>query len=320
MTQQQNQSTVQKKITNFLESRTLSASALVEHSSIASKRKRSIELTNDVNIAEPKAKRSKSDTEKAMTQESSPSVSSKQQITSNKQSLVRSHTALASTVNVRATTRLLTTPPHTSSQTNKELARKRVASGQELVVVWGDITHEHTDAIVNAANGLLAHGGGVAGAISRAGGPTIDRESREWVRQYGEVAVGQVALTSGGNLPAKYVIHAVGPIWRGHPKHIPNARTADGINRNTKENASSPTQDEHTTYDPDDPHLRVSYPEDSELGRCVVSFQTYALMCADRRRHILRRVGGVAQSREGLYAESPKYLHACHFFGHLWVS
>jgi hypothetical protein len=147
-----------------------------------------------------------------------------------------------------------------------------------------------------------------------------DRESREWVRQYGEVAVGQVALTSGGNLPAKYVIHAVGPIWRGHPKHIPNARTADGINRNTKENASSPTQDEHTTYDPDDPHLRVSYPEDSELGRCVVSFQTYALMCADRRRHILRRVGGVAQSREGLYAESPKYLHACHFFGHLWVS
>jgi hypothetical protein len=74
---------------------------------------------------------------------------------------------------VRATTRLLTTPPHTSSQTNKELARKRVASGQELVVVWGDITHEHTDAIVNAANGLLAHGGGVAGAISRAGGPTI---------------------------------------------------------------------------------------------------------------------------------------------------
>jgi O-acetyl-ADP-ribose deacetylase (regulator of RNase III) len=87
-------------------------------------------------------------------------------------------------------------------------------TGQELQVVHGDITQEPVDAIVNAANGRLAHGGGVAGAIARAGGPAIRQESRAWVREHGPVETGAAAITSGGELPAEYVIHAVGPVWR----------------------------------------------------------------------------------------------------------
>jgi len=77
----------------------------------------------------------------------------------------------------------------------------------------GDLTEETSEAIVNAANGRLAHGGGVAGAISRNGGPTIQDESDDWIRDYGDVLTGDVAFTSAGELAAKFVIHAVGPIW-----------------------------------------------------------------------------------------------------------
>jgi O-acetyl-ADP-ribose deacetylase (regulator of RNase III) len=82
-----------------------------------------------------------------------------------------------------------------------------------LELVQGDIIEMDTDVIVNAANERLAHGGGVAGVISRRGGPTIQRESDAWVRQHGQVATGSAAITSGGNLKARYVIHAVGPVY-----------------------------------------------------------------------------------------------------------
>ena len=87
-----------------------------------------------------------------------------------------------------------------------------------LELVEGDITQLDTDAIVNAANEYLAHGGGVAGVISRRGGPAIQRESNEWVRQHGPVRTGSAAITSGGNLEACYVIHAVGPVYDGTPR------------------------------------------------------------------------------------------------------
>jgi O-acetyl-ADP-ribose deacetylase (regulator of RNase III) len=87
-----------------------------------------------------------------------------------------------------------------------------------LELVTGDITKLDTDAIVNAANERLAHGGGVAGAISRKGGPAIQRESDEWVRQHGRVVTGSAAITSGGRLEARYVIHAVGPIYDSTPR------------------------------------------------------------------------------------------------------
>jgi len=87
-----------------------------------------------------------------------------------------------------------------------------------LELVEGDITQLDTDAIVNAANERLAHGGGVAGVISRRGGPAIQRESNAWVRQHGRVPTGSAAITSGGNLKARYVIHAVGPVYDGTPR------------------------------------------------------------------------------------------------------
>ena len=80
-----------------------------------------------------------------------------------------------------------------------------------VVLMKGDITEVEADAIVNAANSYLEHGGGVAGAIVRKGGQIIQEESREWVRKHGPVPVGGVAVTSAGKLKAKYVIHAVGP-------------------------------------------------------------------------------------------------------------
>jgi O-acetyl-ADP-ribose deacetylase (regulator of RNase III) len=86
-------------------------------------------------------------------------------------------------------------------------------TGQKLQIVQGDLTQEKVDAIVNAANSALMHGGGVAGAISRRGGPIIQAESDAWVRQYGQVAHDRPAYTRAGNLPCRYVIHAVGPVW-----------------------------------------------------------------------------------------------------------
>ena len=96
---------------------------------------------------------------------------------------------------------------------NAVLLEKKLPSDQTIQIVQGDITTEEVDAIVNAANERLQHGGGVAWAISKKGGPDIQRESDEWVRQHGPVAHSAPAWTSGGQLPAKYVIHTVGPVW-----------------------------------------------------------------------------------------------------------
>lgn len=84
-----------------------------------------------------------------------------------------------------------------------------------MEVVKGDITKLSVDAIVNAANSSLMGGGGVDGAIHRAGGKKILEECKVIIKRQGECRTGQAVLTSGGNLPSKYVIHTVGPVWHG---------------------------------------------------------------------------------------------------------
>lgn len=84
-----------------------------------------------------------------------------------------------------------------------------------LTIKKGDITAEDTDAIVNAANSSLMGGGGVDGAIHRAGGPEILEQCVEIVKTQGRLPAGRAAITTGGKLKARYVIHTVGPIWHG---------------------------------------------------------------------------------------------------------
>jgi O-acetyl-ADP-ribose deacetylase (regulator of RNase III) len=94
-----------------------------------------------------------------------------------------------------------------------QLREVRLPSGQLLQLVQGDLTTESVDAIVNAANSQLQHGGGVAGIIVRRGGRAIQAESDAWVREHGPVSHAKPAYTRAGILPCKYIIHAVGPVW-----------------------------------------------------------------------------------------------------------
>jgi O-acetyl-ADP-ribose deacetylase (regulator of RNase III) len=87
-------------------------------------------------------------------------------------------------------------------------------TGRKIVLEEGDITRVAADAIVNAANSALAGGGGVDGAIHRAGGPEIMRELDGIRRQMGRCPTGSAVATAAGRLPAKYVFHAVGPVYR----------------------------------------------------------------------------------------------------------
>jgi len=90
-----------------------------------------------------------------------------------------------------------------------------------LRVEQGDITKMATTAIVNAANSSLLGGGGVDGAIHRAGGPAILEECRKIRARQGGCKTGEAVITSGGRLPAQYVIHTVGPVWNGGHKGEP---------------------------------------------------------------------------------------------------
>jgi O-acetyl-ADP-ribose deacetylase (regulator of RNase III) len=93
--------------------------------------------------------------------------------------------------------------------------RYRIGKKSLLDLVRGDITHETTDAIVNAANTSLLGGGGVDGAIHRAGGPRLLEECRKIRSQRGSLLPGQAVVTSAANLKSEYVIHTVGPVWNG---------------------------------------------------------------------------------------------------------
>lgn len=85
-----------------------------------------------------------------------------------------------------------------------------------ITLIKGDITQLEVDAVVNAANSRLAGGGGVDGAIHRAGGPTILEECQAWVSRHGELPTGEAMVTGAGDMQARYVIHTVGPVWSRH--------------------------------------------------------------------------------------------------------
>ncbi|MFC2048317.1 O-acetyl-ADP-ribose deacetylase [Chloroflexota bacterium] len=92
----------------------------------------------------------------------------------------------------------------------------------KISIIQGDITKQATDAIVNAANPSLMGGGGVDGAIHRAGGHTILEECKQIVSRQGRLSTGKAVITTGGNLKARFVIHTVGPIWHEGNKGEPD--------------------------------------------------------------------------------------------------
>jgi len=90
-----------------------------------------------------------------------------------------------------------------------------IVNKTKISLIEGDITEQATDAIVNAANPSLMGGGGVDGAIHRAGGPAILEECKKIVARQRRLPTGKAVITTGGNLKAQYVIHTVGPVWHG---------------------------------------------------------------------------------------------------------
>lgn len=90
-----------------------------------------------------------------------------------------------------------------------------------MTAIMGDITVQDTDAIVNAANSSLMGGGGVDGAIHRAGGPAILEECKQIVARQGRLPTGQAVITGGGKMKTRHVIHTVGPVWHGGQREEP---------------------------------------------------------------------------------------------------
>lgn len=94
----------------------------------------------------------------------------------------------------------------------ERLQESNVGSAR-LVAAVGDLTRAEVDAVVNAANSELRHGGGVAAALSRAAGPRLQQESDAWVAAHGPLTDGQAAVTTAGDLPARVVVHVAGPVY-----------------------------------------------------------------------------------------------------------
>lgn len=110
---------------------------------------------------------------------------------------------------------------------NGEESARREIAGATVVALVGDLTQQEIDAIVNAANAELQHGGGVAAAIAKAGGKAIQEESNAYVEQHGPLERDEAATTTAGEMPARWVVHVAGPVYEeGSDQNEPHLRAS----------------------------------------------------------------------------------------------